>query len=257
MTNIIINTDLCKGCGKCSKDCPVQIIKIENGKAKIPEELKSNCLQCGHCQSICSSQAISIFNLPNEKLNQKPETLIDIIKYRRSIRNFKEESIPIEKLKEIIQIAKYSPSACNFRPMKFLIVNRPKLTEKLNELINYCENHPECSEYVKYVCKMQKEADFIARGAPHVLIAYCEEKWDMWGLDDATIMLTQIELVLSNSGYGSLWLGCMRYLLQTPGSMEIFGLKGYKCYGAFAIGIPNVHYSNLISREDVDISVME
>ena len=43
--------------------------------------------------------------------------------------------------------------------MKFLIVNRPKLTEKLNELTEYCGNHPECPEQMKGICKIQKETD--------------------------------------------------------------------------------------------------
>ena len=46
----------CDGCGACKDICPVDAIKIENGKAVINDD----CLECGVCVPQCPNEAISI-----------------------------------------------------------------------------------------------------------------------------------------------------------------------------------------------------
>jgi NADH:ubiquinone oxidoreductase subunit F (NADH-binding)/(2Fe-2S) ferredoxin/NAD-dependent dihydropyrimidine dehydrogenase PreA subunit len=53
-----VNVDICKGCGLCIKECPVNaisIVKPEN-KAQINTNL---CIKCGQCQSCCPFGAIT------------------------------------------------------------------------------------------------------------------------------------------------------------------------------------------------------
>lgn len=50
---IVIDPELCKGCGICSKQCPNKAILIENKKAVIQE----NCTSCGVCTRVCPFQA--------------------------------------------------------------------------------------------------------------------------------------------------------------------------------------------------------
>jgi len=46
----------CDGCGTCKDVCPVESIKIEDGKAVISDD----CIECGACISQCPKEAISI-----------------------------------------------------------------------------------------------------------------------------------------------------------------------------------------------------
>ena len=88
MSFITINPDLCRGCGKCAKDCLFGVLEIVNKKVTIKEGMKDQCVGCGHCQSKCKSQAISLFGQQNEPAPQGNE-LHDLMKKRRGIRNYK------------------------------------------------------------------------------------------------------------------------------------------------------------------------
>ena len=51
-----INNDRCAGCGICAAGCPMQNIKIENGKAVA----STQCTMCYRCISNCPKQAITL-----------------------------------------------------------------------------------------------------------------------------------------------------------------------------------------------------
>lgn len=51
---IVIDIEKCKGCKICSKNCPVEAIKVENKKA----HLEAHCVSCGICARVCPFDAI-------------------------------------------------------------------------------------------------------------------------------------------------------------------------------------------------------
>jgi NAD-dependent dihydropyrimidine dehydrogenase PreA subunit len=54
---VIINKEICTGCGACVTTCPVEALKMEEGKVVVDE---SACIDCGACVSECPVQAIKL-----------------------------------------------------------------------------------------------------------------------------------------------------------------------------------------------------
>jgi NADH-quinone oxidoreductase subunit F len=51
-----IDPELCKGCSKCSTNCPAEAI---SGQLKTPFVIDADqCLQCGACVDSCAFEAI-------------------------------------------------------------------------------------------------------------------------------------------------------------------------------------------------------
>jgi len=68
---IIINTELCKGCGLCVTACPNQCIAISctaNSMGYFPAEFNEiNCTGCAQCALMCPDVAIEVFRQDVEK----------------------------------------------------------------------------------------------------------------------------------------------------------------------------------------------
>ena len=61
----------------------------------------------------------------------------NIILSRRSIRRFKQKSIPLEILKKLVNAARLAPSAANLQPLEFFIVNDKNLCSEIFETISW------------------------------------------------------------------------------------------------------------------------
>ncbi len=62
--------------------------------------------------------------------------LLDLAKSRRTVRKFKSESFPVDKIIRCIEVAREAPSGINKQPWYFLIVKDP---EKKREIRRRCE----------------------------------------------------------------------------------------------------------------------
>ncbi len=53
---MVVDKEVCIGCGACQAVCPVEAIELVDGKASIDKE---KCISCGACKGTCPVEAIN------------------------------------------------------------------------------------------------------------------------------------------------------------------------------------------------------
>ena len=102
----IVDKEKCIACKQCINDCPVNDIILKDNKAHVKNE---SCIKCGHCVAICPTKAVStndydmddVIEYNKESFTVDADNLLNFIKFRRSIRNFKNKKIEKEKIEAI------------------------------------------------------------------------------------------------------------------------------------------------------------
>lgn len=121
--------------------------------------------------------------------------ILEIIKKRRSIRDFKEEEIPQEIIKDLIEALIWAPSAGNLQSRKFYFIFDKKIKKKL--------------------AKSALNQNFIKK-APLVIVAcanlnienyYGERGKDLYSICDVSASLENALLYLEEKELGACWVG--------------------------------------------------
>ena len=124
---IKIDSNLCKKCKACLEICPNVIFEFKNDYIVTREERVNLCFACGQCMAACAEKGIQVKGLSYEKdFYPLPETSDHEISFqqlldsRRSVRAFKNKSIPKEELEKIVQAISQAPPS--FPPLKIELI---------------------------------------------------------------------------------------------------------------------------------------
>ena len=259
---VVIEKDLCVGCGACAKDCAGKAIKIEEGKAEVTRP----CIQCGHCVAICPMNAVSIPEYDMEDVEEydpdtfllEPEHFLHAVKFRRSIRNFKEKPLEKEKLERILDAGRYTATAKNTQGCTFVLVQ--ERLEEFKQLV--WEEVPVIAEAMKeelpLYAKMfggfyRRWRDDYSRDAlffnttSFVLIA----SDNMW---DAGMAAANMEQMAVAEGGGMLYSGYLQRLIAySPKIREWLGIGEKPVCCCMLLGYPAVGYMRTAPRRKADI----
>lgn len=171
---------------------------------------------------------------------------MEMIKERRSIRSFTEEKVTNEKLKEIIELATYSPSWKNSQIVRYNIVQDEDILEKIieNGVLNFEFNQKTIKKangiailsYVKEISGYEKDGSFTT------------SKGDAWEMFDAGIASQTFCLAAHNLGVGTVIMG----IFDENKVGEIINLpKNEKVAAIIAYGVKSKD-SKMPPRKSVD-----
>lgn len=141
--------------------------------------------------------------------------VLKVLKERRSIRRYKKEEVPENIVKDIIDCARFAPTARNIQPWKFVVITDSNLKSKIARICDY--------------------GKFIAE-APVCVAIFCEDT--KYYIEDGSAATTYILLAAKAYGLGSCWVAGdkkpyadeIRQLLNIP--------DGYKLISLVSIGYP-------------------
>lgn len=122
---ILIDSEKCIGCGMCKRDCPVNNISVTDKRAAIKSQ---QCIKCGHCVAICPKAAVSMtgFDEPPIEIEKQtvlnPQQLMEAIRTRRTIRQFKNKPVAPDVIAQIIEAGRLTPSGSNAQNVSYLVL---------------------------------------------------------------------------------------------------------------------------------------
>ena len=167
--------------------------------------------------------------------------LDDCIAGRRSIRSFKDESIPSEIIKKLLNAAIWAPSGMNLQPWRFTVIENREIINKLSrrtkELV--IKSMP-LSEELSAAFKSEKDAVFY--GAPLLILVSVprKEEWKTVNLLDCGLAAENMFLAAYQDGLGSCFIGFAAFLNQDPKILTEVGIpEGYELVAPLIFGYPS------------------
>ncbi|NLJ58463.1 MAG: 4Fe-4S binding protein [Tissierellia bacterium] len=271
MYSVVIDKESCIGCGLCVSDCPRRALKLENKKAQVDPKL---CNECGHCVAICPVASVSmpqydesdILDFDKDKLNLDPDDFLYFLKFRRSIRQFKNKGIGQDELNKIIEAGRYSPTASN-RQLNRYIVIKDKIDEvrelSLKALYDMAvdpnfqmKGGVDYRPMWKKMYESYKEdnEDRLFFKAPAVIVIVSENKSGFQEID-AGLAASRMELQANSLGLGVCYIGFFQRAVQYNNEIKkLIGMKEDEEFlVSFILGYPNVKYQRSVNRKKADV----
>ena len=131
-----------------------------------------------------------------------PSALIELLKQRKSVRDFLDKPVEREKILLCLEAARVAPSACNSQPWKFIIVDDRELKNKLCKkafhgiyaINSFCKTAPVIVVVVSEKSKFLARIGGLFRGTKYYLI-------------DIGIAGEHFVLEAEDLGLGTCWIG--------------------------------------------------
>ena len=254
---VTIDKNKCIKCGACVNDCVVKVIvKDHNDMPYMPQDSEKFCINCQHCLAICPSGALNCHGKTPEMCSTPdelptPENMLSLLKMRRSIRRYRQESIEPEIMAKLKESLAWSPTGCNDHRLAFHIVENSEdmefFRENTGKLLRFLIKtgilrifYPKIKRYLSAILDGE---DVIYRNAPHMII--CSAPADAPCADaDPWIALSYFDLYLQTFGLGSCWCGFALYALKySPKLRARLKLpKNHKVKAVLLFGKPAVNY---------------
>lgn len=243
----------CVGCSQCIKDCPTHNIKLTNGKAQM---ISQDCIFCGHCEAICPKSAIMISGYESEPIHQStlpvldPHQIVEVIRFRRTIRQFKKQDIPASVMNQILEAGRLTHTSKNAQDVSFVVLDQKiqeieaiavRLLRRIKPMINCFSALARRNEITD---------DFFFFQAPKVIIISANDAIN------AHLAAQNMEFVAEANGLGVLFSGYFTMVLKMSHKLrKMLGLKRKQVAVTLVLGYPKVTYRRSPRREPLKVKV--
>jgi nitroreductase len=252
----------------------------------IPTEHPDRCVSCGHCVAICPVDAIVLkeADMSNFKPIQKHgidyENYFNLVRNRKSIRNFKEESLSEEHIDKLIASVRYIPTGANRQRLKYIMISDKnqilKVSEKIFKKFKFLKKLSVplkplvkklfgLKEYLGFLRTIDlwndfkkdgyKGMDVILRNAPCLIIIHARKKHMLlqW---EAGIASYNLILAAETLGIGTQLAGYVGLTARVFKSVrKVCNVpKKHKILAAMILGYPDIKYLKTVDRKVLDVT---
>ncbi|NJD77113.1 MAG: nitroreductase family protein [Candidatus Methanoperedens sp.] len=170
--------------------------------------------------------------------------IIEVIKNRRSVREYKDEQIPQEEMEFIIDCARYAPSGFNMQPWSFLVIKNKEALKKISEggkksMIPMLEPMKNASQKVKdFLVFLKTKGTDMFYNAPVLVIVLGNKNAPTVDFD-CSMAAQNMMLAAHSRGIGSCWVGGVLPALMDEKLLKELGApQGYKAVAPLIFGYP-------------------
>jgi len=232
-----------------------------------PEFDLEQCFSCGHCQAVCPVGLIDHAKAPRqESVGEIPsyEDAARFLRTARSVRLYKDELIPRDKLLKLVDVARYAQTGSNTQGISYLILSGKEKVKGLLEL--FCDEALDPVNGNDWLRRCAEEyrstgCDGVFRGCTSLIIALSDADFEN-GAKNAQFCLTFAALAAPSLGVGTCWAGIFERLAagdKCPASIrDYLKLPAEKrIRGVLMAGVPDVTYRRLVGRNPLDVTFLD
>ncbi|MCZ7392902.1 MAG: nitroreductase family protein [Candidatus Methanoperedens sp.] len=170
--------------------------------------------------------------------------VVEIIKTRRSVREYSEKQVSDEEIKFLIDCARYAPSGFNTQPWSFLVIKNKDVMGKISErgkssMIPLLESMKNASKKASdFLVFLKTKGTSMFYNAP-VLVIVLGNKSAMTTDWDCAMAAQNMMLAAHSHGIGSCWIGGVLPALMDEAFLKELGApEGYKAVAPLIFGYP-------------------
>jgi len=285
---IRIDEKKCNLCGLCVKDCVSGVFRMRDGRPlPLHPEL---CNSCSHCLAVCARGAILHEGLRGDIPGRvqrrllQPRAYREIVLSRRSVRHYSQEPVSREVLEEILDVARFSPTASNIQNVHYTAVTDRALLQEvsarifgLGEKINRVFTRrpvrvlTRTLQNVGFVKTLERYArgwdfyreqvaagrDLLFHGAPVLLVISAPSGQNL-ARDNCLIAATNIANYAHALGLGTCFIGLLVAAMQFDrtlyGRFRLPALR--RVHAALTLGHPAIRHGNHVVRRPASVQVL-
>lgn len=266
MELLTVDQAKCLRCGLCVECCPACILKLT--EAGPVSQFDRGCMSCGQCVAICPVAALD--NRYTPLAEQRPvtqpvlpaATAYEFLRMRRSVRCFKPQPPTEEELRQLLDVARYAPTAGNSQGLYFIVIRDQEKIRAIDDAVaqwmaDEVEAATENKRYFVSVLRTRAERgpQIITRGAPCLIFAVTR-RLNITGVSNAEQTWAYAELFAPTIGLGT----------TIAGFIQSCGIAGYqplldlvevppkhKLVGTLMVGYPKYKYKRMPERQHLKV----
>ncbi len=282
-----VDEDACIVCGACVDACKFEVMKLRKRHAQARGV--GECIVCGHCVAVCPQEAITHPALDGgqvQELPQQPavsyEQLRTLLRQRRSVRQYTDEPVPRDLIRELIGAAILAPSGHNAQSWRFTVIQeaseldrvRAAATDFYRRLLGTLDDEEgrrsmieamggdavEALDDVAPAARLivrahERGDDHLLWGAPTLLLVHGPEL-DPTGAESAHYAAGNLMLAAVTKGLGSCLIGFLTIPARFDAALQqaLRLPPGDALHTALVLGWPDVTYLRSTARREPEIT---
>ena len=266
---ITIDRQACIGCGMCARECLDHAI-VQQGDV-ITANPEGKCIECGHCLAICPAHAVhlapeaqqrghreeDILEYDAQTFSLQPQNLLNAIKFRRSVRYYLPQPVEEEKILQILEAGRYTPTGVNIQGVSYIVL-RENLVQVQSQIMRNFRRAAKIGAFLERFIKLpikashfvDKPDDFLFHGAPAVILVVGKNPID------SSLAAANMELMAEGLGLGTLHNGIfVGFANFSPTVKRMINLpRGKKIINCLCLGYPAVRFRRTVTRNPAQVS---